>query len=641
MKRFYALLLMLFMGWSVWSQPISVNINAPYNNPSYLVDSVLLGSGVTASNISFTGATTAIGFFSNTSAGFPMDSGIIITSGAATIAQGPNNQGGAGQNNQQPGAPILDAITTSTTYDAAILQFDFIPQSDTISFGFIFASEEYEEYVGSSYNDVFGFFISGPRPNQPTNPYADQNIALIPGTSTAVAINNVNQNLNTTYYVNNNGGTEIQYDGRTVKMSAIAHVICNQTYTIKLAISDAGDGILDSGVFLEAASFNSTGATVTSAVASNAYTDNDTTIYEGCGSALITVKTPIIMPQDSTIDYILGGSSVNGVDYQYLPGNITIPAGTDSAIIEVQAIFDGVPDGDQTLTILFPFSSYCGGLQPVEIQLVILDVDSLIRTYEPPDTILCSPEDMYLYLQAGGGVPPLHFEWEWDGNSHEYYDLFANITQSTTFNYTIQDQCLGFKIEDSVVVTILEDAPDLVAAIYPTGPEEICEDDSITFIGSYTGGTIGIAYGWYEMGVELTNDSLLTVAPEEGNYEYMFKVTDFCGDADSVYVELNVKVCEVDIPNVITPNNDGTNDYFYIENGENFDDLQLWIYNRWGVLVYKNMNYGAACGDPSDSGCWSGENTQLGGECPEGTYYWVVRIPSENQEYNGTLSLFR
>jgi gliding motility-associated-like protein len=641
MKKIYALFIMSMMGWTLSSQPIDVDITAPYNNPTYLVDSVLLGSGVTASNVSFTGASTAMGFFSNTSTGFPMDSGIIITSGSAVLAEGPNNQGGAGMNNQLPGAAILDAITTSTTYDASILQFDFVPQSDTISFGFIFASEEYEEYVGSSYNDVFGFFISGPRPNQPTNPYADENIALIPGTSTAVAINNVNQNLNTSYYVNNNGGAEIQYDGRTVKMSAIAHVICNQTYTIKLAISDAGDGVLDSGVFLEAASFSSSGATVTSAVASNAYTDNDTTIYEGCGSALITVKTPLIMPVDSTIDYVLGGTAQNGVDYQYLPGSVTIPAGSDSAVIEIEAIFDGVPDGDQTVEILFPFSSYCGGLQPVQLTIVILDVDSLRRTYSPPDTILCSPEDMYLYLQADGGVPPLHFEWEWNGNTHDYYDLFANVTQSTTYNYTIQDQCLGFAIEDSVVVTILEDAPDIQASIYPSGPEEICEDDSITFIGSYTGGTIDIVYGWYEDGNELTNDSILTVAPTEGSYEYMFLVTDYCGDRDSAYVQLDVKVCEVDIPNVITPNNDGTNDFFYIENGENFEDLQLWIYNRWGVLVYENLNYGANCGDPFDNGCWGGENSQMGGDCPEGTYYYVVKIPSENQQYNGTLSLFR
>jgi len=48
------------------------------------------------------------------------------------------------------------------TFDASILEFDFIPQSDTLKFNYIFGSEEYPEYVNSGYNDVFGFFISGP-----------------------------------------------------------------------------------------------------------------------------------------------------------------------------------------------------------------------------------------------------------------------------------------------------------------------------------------------------------------------------------------------------------------------------------------------------------------------------------------------
>ena len=121
----------------------------------------------------------------------------------------------------------------------------------------------------------------------------------------------------------------------------------------------------------------------------------------------------------------------------------------------------------------------------------------------------------------------------------------------------------------------------------------------------------------------------------------MFRAEDYCGRKDSAYVDLTVKICEIDIPNVITPNGDGMNDYFYINNAENFDDLQVWIYNRWGVLVYESLNYGSNCGSPSDNGCWGGENSQLGGDCPEGTYYYVVKIPSENQQYQGHLSLFR
>ena len=143
-------------------------------------------------------------------------------------------------------------------------EFDFIPDADTVKFRYVFGSDEYPEFVCSSYNDVFGFFISGPRPGGGN--YLQKNIALVPSTTLPVAINTVNPGVSaggnctslaySAYYVDNDSGLTIQYDGFTKVFTALAPVICNNKYHIKLAIADVGDEAYDSGVFLEARSLN-------------------------------------------------------------------------------------------------------------------------------------------------------------------------------------------------------------------------------------------------------------------------------------------------------------------------------------------------------------------------------------------------
>ena len=163
MKKGLMVIMLSFCSFLANAQLTTTNA-APFNTPTYLVNDVLLGQGIVASNISFTGTPNAIGFFNGVNSNIGLDSGIVITSGDIINAIGPNNQGGAGTVNNAPGFPLLDALTTQPTNDASILQFDFVPESDTASFRFVFGSEEYPEFVNSSFNDVFAFFISGPNP---------------------------------------------------------------------------------------------------------------------------------------------------------------------------------------------------------------------------------------------------------------------------------------------------------------------------------------------------------------------------------------------------------------------------------------------------------------------------------------------
>ncbi|MCX6195927.1 MAG: choice-of-anchor L domain-containing protein, partial [Flavobacteriia bacterium] len=130
-------------------------------NPQALVQNTLIGSGVTVFNITFNGSPSSIGSFSGTGTNLGIANGIIITTGTVidngSGPHGPNNQAGAGQTNGGAGSTLLSGIIGGEqTYDAAILEFDFIPYSDTVRFKYVFGSDEYPEFAppnNSGYND--------------------------------------------------------------------------------------------------------------------------------------------------------------------------------------------------------------------------------------------------------------------------------------------------------------------------------------------------------------------------------------------------------------------------------------------------------------------------------------------------------
>jgi hypothetical protein len=210
--------------------------------PAQLVE-VLTGPGITIANMTIPGARQAAGRFTGgLASGLGIDAGVIMSTGDIKDAAGPNQTQGRSGTLGVPGDAQLDAIVApNRTNDATILEFDFVTASPNFNIRYVFASEEYREFVGSQFNDVFAFFLN------------NQNIALIPGTNAPVAINSVNHLQNTAFYRDNppNGGPfNIQFDGFTAVLTAQAVVIPGQTYHIKLAIADTSDRILDSAVFL-------------------------------------------------------------------------------------------------------------------------------------------------------------------------------------------------------------------------------------------------------------------------------------------------------------------------------------------------------------------------------------------------------
>ncbi|OQY04970.1 MAG: PEP-CTERM sorting domain-containing protein [Desulfobacteraceae bacterium 4572_123] len=221
----------------------------PMDNSDNMVQS-LVGPGIEISNISYTGTDSASGYFSDgINSGLGIESGIVLTSGSASNLDGTSNTSNSiSSNNHLGGDSNLNTLIPGySTYDATVLSFDFVSQGDAAYFNYSFGSEEYPEWVNSSFNDAFGFFIDG------------ENYAMIPGTDTPVSINTVNADANSQYYVDNmaSSGDTIEYDGFTSVLTAsITGLTPGETYTIALSIADAGDHVYDSGVFLQAGSFS-------------------------------------------------------------------------------------------------------------------------------------------------------------------------------------------------------------------------------------------------------------------------------------------------------------------------------------------------------------------------------------------------
>lgn len=497
--------------------------------PQQLVQNVLLSPGVIVSNIQFLGDTVQIGSFNGQNSNIGIGSGVIISSGDINNAPGPNDIGSAGSSLLGPGDADLESLTNNTTEDAAILSFDFVAFNDTVEFNYVFASEEYPEFVNSLFNDVFGFFITGP--GYPTA----TNIALIPGTGLPVTIDNVNDGNNALYYVDNTTGTSVQFDGFTVKLKAIAVVQPCSTYTIKIGVADVGDGAYDSAVFLEAGSFNSGNANVT--ISAGAISNlNDSLIIEGCVDGVVAFTRSGTLSDTTIINFSIGGSATNGTDYTLIPDSVVFYPGDTLVTIPIDAVFDGIAEGDENIIItLIPQGLVCQNLPPQSVSIVIENVNPIVATINMTDTTIC--EGPIAFTASGtGGVGPLFYSWNTQTNDTTA-TLSVGPEQTTTYTVTISDSCGTAVGTESITVTIK---------------------------------------------------------------------------------------CELVVPNVFTPNGDGTNETFVIGNLELYPGSTLIVYNRWGRKVYESADY---------KNDWGGDGHS------EGVYYYILDVPAKPEKLHGTVTL--
>lgn len=353
----------------------------------------LAGANISVSNATITGANVQFGTFNFAGSGFPLSTGVVLSSGSIFDSPGPNSSSGTGTDLSQPGSDLLDAISGMPTNDAVELKFDFTVQSDKIEFNYIFASEEYNEYVGS-FNDVFAFFISGP------GIVGEENIAVVPNTTVPVAINNINLDSYWQYYNDNESGyTNIEFDGYTTVLTAKKEgLIPCQTYTLKLIIADAGDGAYDSGVFLQENSL----VQGSISASTNTYSENDIAL-EGCVNASFTINLDSAQNTNTYIRYAIGGTAVNGIDYSYIDSVLVIPIGQTSATIIVDALTDGISEGLESVELIYE-PILCQGYDT--IVMYIQDYQALEFQTIPTDLSCNGSNDGQLDFNITGGESP-------------------------------------------------------------------------------------------------------------------------------------------------------------------------------------------------------------------------------------------
>lgn len=512
--------------------------------PNQLVQNVLVGGGVQIFNITFNGQpgntiTPQAGTFNGVNSNIGINNGILLTTGNITVAPGPNNSGSTstGTNPPSGGDPDLTTISGGfTTFDKAVLEFDFVPIGDTVKFKYVFGSEEYPEFVNSGFNDAFGFFLSGPGINGPYTGNA-KNIALIPGTSTPVTINNVNNGsndcpfggpngpcMNCAYYVNNCGGTTVQYDGFTTVLTAIAAPLtCGDTFHIKIAIADVGDASWDSGVFLEAGSFSSNNILMSSNID---ITGNDSILFENCGMASIKLsRGDSSMAQ--TIAINVYGTATNGVDYTPIPNSITLNPGQGTYILNISAFNDGLIEGLESVIIEL-VQTICNVQDTQTVMFYIGDYT--IPTSTPLHvTKNCVNEYVTVGVNIVNGDPPFTYLWQPGGQTTSTISVSPGST--TSYIVTIEDEC-GYLWNDTVTVTVANHPPLSVS-----GNQNItlpCPGDQITLQLNVSGGSGNtLPLIWTDGANNYPNG--ITVTPPNGTTTYTIQIQDTCAGMSTTY----------------------------------------------------------------------------------------------------------
>ena len=441
----------------------------------------IIGQGIEYSNAQIVGNSNQIATYTGGAGGGmqpTMNSGIVLSTGyvnTPTWLQGPSSIFRSTNTGGPTNSLELNALAgISSTYDVIYLEFDFIPLTDKLKINFQFGSEEYNEWVNTVFNDVFGFFISGPGI---ATPFPGENIAWAPN-GARVAVNAINRgtacpanttvNCNSTnpigmgncysnpfYYIDNCSGVyDNAMDGFTVMLVAQADVIPCEQYHIRLAIADGTDQIYDSWVFLQESGFYADGTIVEGEVT---HVDPEMEyVYEGCSGSQILFCIPEPLDEDYVVDIIsVGGTATPFVDYLPLLPAYTIPAGETCVAIDIIALLDDLEEGIETIIIEYQ-QDVCNTAElTIEIHdsvkmTVEFDIDDIEECYDPANSFTLQP-----VVTDNVGTPI--YVWN-DGTSDisDEESITVNPEETTTYTVTVLDAC-GTEESASITIIVPED----------------------------------------------------------------------------------------------------------------------------------------------------------------------------------------
>lgn len=551
----------------------------------YWIQNVLVGEGISVSGVLVNGMPgnqvhVQVGGFTDPNTDIGIGTGVILGTGNVLLAEDPNLGGGsslpsAGDDyNFQP----LNDLTVFSVNDQVIVEFDFIPQGDTLTFNYVFASEEYEEYVCGTVNDVFGFFLSGNNPAGGV--YVNENIALIPDpldpenyTSTPVSINTVNPGVVGSNGTENNCSdidpnwadynifytpnttNNYEYDGSTVILTARAIVNCGDSYHITLGIGDGGDTAFDSAVFLEAGSFSAepAGLTLTSL-----FPLGLVEISDNCDTAVARISRQCASDTSFyTLNYLINDTTATyGVDYEDLPTSFFMVPGQTDSIFGIITISDGLTEDVEYICIEISESdSEFGPFTILDTACVaILDNYTFFVTMDE-DLIYCPLDSTSLDIVPQlPAVAPYIYSWTvdgtevFDGNSYTVA-IPPNYGDTTSFEIIVQDFCGAFSIPDeSYVTNFIPPFPSTVI----TEPQPYCPGLGHTLVANTSGGTSPFTFSWTdEYGTSYPDQPEIIVDPQQAypfdaddQVTFFLAVSDICDPSRIAYDTLTVQFPE-------------------------------------------------------------------------------------------------
>ena len=419
-----------------------------YDNETLIEDIFLRGYCKNTQNVISVGTDYSVGHFFNGEEIIGIDEGILISTGDISLAEGPNESERASRSVGTVNDVDIQRIATSGVYDASGLIFEFVPIGNRVSFTYVFASEEYCEFVNSDFNDVFGFFVSGPGIN---GPFSNNgiNVARIPGSQEFVSINSINHLLNSDLYIPNERRLDadaclieynprfldnIEYDGFTLPLRAEFDVIPCETYQIRLIAADVQDQILDTGVFLEMNSFDIGGNV---RVIASSETSNVPIASESCSNGVfIFERLRSESMREETFYFTIDPNStaVEGEDFLPLQRSVTFPPGESRVELVVEILSDDLVENPESLGLLLDLPCDC--FDSEEAVLTINDDQFFEASFDSISA--CIDQEFALYPIITGGSPPFTMNWD---NDPSLDTLFTSISTSSVFNVSVRDIC--------------------------------------------------------------------------------------------------------------------------------------------------------------------------------------------------------
>ena len=580
---FYLIAISLFIA------PLSLHSQLVVDNSMTvedLVTDILVGQGVTVSNITVNGqpgnqVVVQAGYFNSDSSNIGISEGFMMASGGVLNAIGPNDAGGSSLPGIGDGffdADLAQITAPNNTNDVIAIEFDFIPNGDTLVFNYVFGSEEYNYYVCAQYMDAFGFFIAGPGITGPYSapagfPDGSINIALIPGTNTPVSINTVNNGSpgtpgnqgncppggldNSQYFLSYDytvdgyptpyDSTESELDGMTVVMQAIAYVTCGETYHIKLVICDASDSAFDSYVFLEKDSFSSNAAVSVNLDLTVGQAYN--TLFEDCGIGTLVFERFGDFSMDEWIFLETGGTAIAGVDYTSIPDSLVFPAGENIITYQIEGVDDGIFEGPEpAILYITNVASECSNAtitsemnftvaEPLPIELTGYDTNVVCI-----DTLILNPQPLYGYG---------NFTFQWS-TGQTTPTITVSPGTSTVYTVTVGDAC-NFPTESTQFSLTIPTYPPLVVDAGPADTVTSCFQ-SVFLNGTVEGGDSNYVFLW-STELDTIGYQQTMVGNVSETQPVYFQVMDGCGtiavDEKMVYIPIDPLVLEMSNDTII------------------------------------------------------------------------------------------